>query len=206
MSQIVPLVLSNTMINPDMSMKFNNEWDTIFTNEIGTIKNYKTQITFHEIKWKELLGNMYDKFDQFKISLAQVHSINQTANAPEDGALVLLVSTGGLQQRRQLDIYLSGLNFVNSSFDVGEKTNKNFAYISEVGDAFNLETNLLENDNFPLHHRRCLVSLPSDEHSLIFNKEPSTSFTISLNYTYNSGYEIFKDDVHSSFLPYVLSV
>ncbi len=52
------------------------------------INNYGGEITFKNVKIKELLGDMYDKYDKFKLILTNMYSVPFNPIAPSDRRLV----------------------------------------------------------------------------------------------------------------------
>ena len=71
----------------------------------------RLNMTWNNINLRTLLGDMYDKYDMFNLCLNTV----TTASAP--------ASTGGSNDDRNVIFYLSGLPFVNQTYDVQYNTN-----------------------------------------------------------------------------------
>lgn len=77
-----------------------NHTDTTANNLIGGWSGGRQQFWFY-VKMRNVLGNLYDKYDKFVISVVQVFMINSLANAESE----------------PLQLQIGGLNWVNSSYD-----------------------------------------------------------------------------------------
>lgn len=67
MSETVNLILKTTAINLDNNPA--TYFNTTFSNNIGTVAQNRTSITWNNINLKNLLGEMYDRYERFNISL-----------------------------------------------------------------------------------------------------------------------------------------
>ena len=74
----------------------------------GTINQFNTEITFNNINFRLLLGDMYEKFDNFNIQL-----VNITSDDNRTGELI----SGNSVSDRIVSVNLRGLNFLNQTYD-----------------------------------------------------------------------------------------
>jgi len=126
---VVPLMLKVADISPNYDFTI-YEHGLIVQNNVGRIENGKSKITWFNINFKELLGDLYDKYDYFYL---------------QPTLLITLAWTGGSGQYNKpfenhintdytsLSFYLSGLNFVNSSYSVKDNANKDYINIFNSG-------------------------------------------------------------------------
>lgn len=78
----------------------------------------RSNIWFRGINMRVLLGQMYEKYDSFKICLTSVGNTNTTniANVSD----------------RVMCLNMSGLQWMNQTYDVATKTNKDYVVISTL--------------------------------------------------------------------------
>jgi len=74
----------------------------------GTVNGTNTSITWNNINFRLLLGDMYDKFDNFNLQL-----VNITSDDNRTGELI----SGNAVSDRIVSVNLSGLNFLNQTYD-----------------------------------------------------------------------------------------
>lgn len=74
----------------------------------GTVNGTNTSITWNNINFRLLLGDMYDKFDNFNLQL-----VNITSDDNRTGELL----SGNTVSDRIVSVNLSGLNFLNQTYD-----------------------------------------------------------------------------------------
>jgi len=105
-SETVTLVLKHGDISP-------NQGDLTATADCGSWENGKQKTSFN-INLKRLLGTMYEEHDGLFILRLNQISYGYGANWPVGEA------------DKSMTVYLGGLNFVNSTYDVrtGNNTNK----------------------------------------------------------------------------------
>ena len=87
------------------------------TTAVGYMSTRKTYMTWNNINMRVLLGDMWEKFDNFNISLAQI--------ACDGGGVSGLITTTSLM----LNVWLSGLPLVNGFYDTSTKLKSNTALI-----------------------------------------------------------------------------
>lgn len=82
------------------------------SNARGDVNQFRTSITWNNINLRTVLGDMYDKYETFNIELKEMvqHQIieNVGINPKEENVLV----------------YVSGLNWLNNSYDIHAYGNK----------------------------------------------------------------------------------
>jgi hypothetical protein len=105
-----------------------------FSNNVGTIKSCVSDVTWN-VDLKALLGDLYDKYDYFTLELLQFMTI------PFSGSPVqwskpfqndILINAG----YRNLSVYISGLQWVNSSYSQKDDANLNYCHLCNVTDQF----------------------------------------------------------------------
>jgi len=87
------------------------------SNATTNTNNYGSNVTWTDINLKSLLGSMYNKYSKFKICLTSYANVNTTANAVAD---------------RYLQIYMSGLNWINQGYTYTINGNVNSTIISTI--------------------------------------------------------------------------
>lgn len=83
------------------------------TNSKGSTNQFKTIMTWNNINFRLLLGDMYDKFDNFNIQLVNIGS-------DDDRVLnngVYINEAGVDHSDRIVSINMSGMNFLNATYD-----------------------------------------------------------------------------------------
>ena len=152
-------------------------YNTTVSSSSGSVTNNRCNLTFNNVSFRDLMGNeYYEKFDKFKISLAQAY-VGQSLTA------ISATVTPSLAQAQNLGIWLSGVPFDSpiyiasqgqsqkalmgcvqlsilplvagaSSGDITNFPNNNFSYtFSKTATNTNLNIQLLCNDTatFPTY-------------------------------------------------------
>lgn len=135
----IPLTLKTTDISP-VSSYAGITWDTIINNDVGIIKNYRTDLTFKNINLKELLGKFYDEYEYFNIELVQLITLFQPLGGD-------VLKNESLPKNTMLNVCMSGLDFVNSSYSQKDNNNKTYIQLDNISN----QTKLL-NGNFVLNN------------------------------------------------------
>ena len=96
--------------------------DKIIDNNVGTIKFGKTYVMWKNIDMETLLGDLYDKYEYFELQLSEIITTpysqhNDPLSAANFGDNDTKV------KNRNVSVYLKGLQWVNSSFNVKQGTN-----------------------------------------------------------------------------------
>jgi len=90
------------------------------SNAVGSTDNFMSSMTWNNINLRTLLGSMYEKYDIFALVPTQIQSIN-AGTAP-----------GTSSEDRNLLVFVSGLPFINNTYDMTTLTNKNAACINFI--------------------------------------------------------------------------
>lgn len=113
-----------------------------FTNDAGIITNHGTNVTWY-LNMKELLGDTYDNYELFTIELVQFYTVDLTMkNSGPPYQTYAPLNNNVDTKYRTLNIYLTGLNFINSSFNVKSGCNSRTAYLTTLGNYYNANTNI----------------------------------------------------------------
>ena len=86
-------------------------------NQIGTISNNRCTLTWKNINMRQVLGEMYDTYETFNVYLYQ---ISQTTS----------ISTAINATFSMVDVRLSGLPFLNHTYNTVSRNNTNSAYLT----------------------------------------------------------------------------
>jgi hypothetical protein len=90
------------------------------SNAVGSTNQYITNMTWNNINLRTLLGSMYEKYDRFALVPTQIQSITAFSG----------VGTTG--DDRNIMIFISGLPFINNTYNVSTLTNQNSAFINFI--------------------------------------------------------------------------
>jgi len=129
------------------------------SNSIGAISAGRLSYTWYSLDMKEILGDLYDKFDYFLLRLTCVQ-LDQGIGA-----------YGTTTNDRLINFHTSGPQWINSTYNVVNKRSRAEAVIGAMTFPGNPTINTTYfNDNF----------------TTTFQKTPTMDFTINLN-TLNNG-------------------
>jgi hypothetical protein len=124
------------------------------TNSIGTISAGRLSYTWYSLDMKEILGDLYDKFDYFLLRLSTVQ------------ADIGIGAYGTTANDRLVNFHTSGPQWINSTYNVVNKRSRAEAVIGAMTlPGTGVATTLFLNDNF----------------TTTFQKTPTMDFTINLN-------------------------
>jgi hypothetical protein len=113
-NQVVPLMLKVSDIQKyDINNKIYPYSKTV-SNDIGTISKCVSDVTWN-VNMKEVLGDLYDKYDYFNIEVAQIMTTPYTGSGPWDSHRPFTTHVNTAY--KNLNIFMSGLNWVRSSFN-----------------------------------------------------------------------------------------
>ena len=87
---------------------------------IGEANQYMTSMTWYNINVRTLLGDMYDDYDIFNLSF------NTYTSAVLNGVI------GASLDDRQLMVKISGLPFLNQTYDVAKGHNTSSTYVGSI--------------------------------------------------------------------------
>ena len=91
------------------------------STNIGTCDQFRTSFTWNNINLRMLLGSMYDQYDYFNISLISISS-----------SLTQALAAGATADDKMVFVKMSGLPFINQTFQQSTGNNGTFAYISTL--------------------------------------------------------------------------
>ena len=86
---------------------------TAVSNQFGTINGNRNDMTWSNVNFRTILGDMYDKYDKFNIKLALVCHNNTT------------VLNAGDAKQLMVKINMAGLQFSNATYKTGLNSNNN---------------------------------------------------------------------------------
>jgi hypothetical protein len=95
------------------------------STNIGTCDQFRTSFTWNNINLRMLLGSMYDQYDYFNISLISISS-----------SLTQALAVGATADDKMVFVKMSGLPFINQTFQQSTGNNGTFAYLNAF-DTFN---------------------------------------------------------------------
>ena len=90
---------------------------TAQSTNLGVTDDYRQNHTWYNINLRTLLGDLYDKYEYFNLRLISVMSVDTT------GGIDTLPETN-------VNVKISGLPFVNQTYDVNNKCNTNVCYLT----------------------------------------------------------------------------
>lgn len=85
------------------------------SNSSGSTDQYRRVMTWNNINLRLLLGDMYDKFDNFNLQLVNIGSDDNRTFV--DGVPTVFSTIE--PSDRTNTIYMSGMNFLNATYDCG---------------------------------------------------------------------------------------
>lgn len=140
--QSVPLLLSVSDIKQYNSSDLFFPTSRSFSNSVGQIKNCVADVSWN-IDLKTLLGDLYDKYEYFNLELLQFMTIPysgspNTFSKPFQNN----VNTG----YRNLSIYISGLQWVNSSYSQKNDVNTNYCHLCNIQQQFTTQNTVAVGD------------------------------------------------------------
>ena len=118
---IIPLCLKSTDISTNNTLASYFPMSVIVQNNVESIERSKTKMTWN-IDMESLLGNYYNDCDVFNLELTQVFAIPRSSGGST-------FSNSTEISRRIINMWVSGLSWVNSSFLVQSGNNRDKAYL-----------------------------------------------------------------------------
>jgi hypothetical protein len=91
------------------------------STNIGTCDQFRTSFTWNNINLRMLLGDMYDQYDYFNITLISISS-----------SLTQALAAGATADDKIVFVKMSGLPFINQTFQQSTGNNGTFAYVSTL--------------------------------------------------------------------------
>lgn len=115
------LILNTFDIDPNVTATYYNNGGVVATidNQYGTIANNRCNITWKNINMRQVLGEMYDKYETFNMYLYQVvQSSAFSGTAP------------AIAQNGLVDIRIKGLQFLNNTYNPVSRNNTTSAFLT----------------------------------------------------------------------------
>jgi hypothetical protein len=136
-NSVVPLMLSVTDIQPYDSNNIIYPYDVRVVNEMGTITQCVSNVTWN-IDLEVLLGNLYYQYEYFNLELIQFMTIPLTGgNYPTYKPMDNGVNIG----YQNLNVFISGLKFVRSTYNQKIGTDTTYAHLCNISNQYNSTTN-----------------------------------------------------------------
>lgn len=167
MKYTIPLMLNGSYIRTNNASTISEtEWQN---GIIGRYESSRAKFIFYDINFETLLGDLYNKYDYFKLSLAQIHLMYRIGVA---SAVLYWSSDVPLYNRefRTLNFYIEGLDWVRSSHNQKTQTNKQKALLFQWG------LNVVTSNNVSSY--RELLNESYYENGLIFRKKKMATLTL----------------------------
>jgi hypothetical protein len=135
--RVVPLMLNVSDIQPYDINNIIFPYDVIVSNKVGSIQNCVSNVTWN-IDLEALLGDLYHRYEYFNIELIQFITVPLTGGGYKTYKAMNNADVVGY---RNLNIFMSGLDFVNSTFNQKSGCNKAFAHIGNISNQFKMADN-----------------------------------------------------------------
>lgn len=114
--------------------------NTVIEQPRGRIAIGNSQVTWLDVGLKQCMGSLWGEYDLYAIELAQFHTApytlgnsGQTFPNPYD--------VFNRPERQNMTVYMSGLDWVNSSYNVAVGNNQSRAVIASISNYRNMDTN-----------------------------------------------------------------
>ena len=114
------LTLSSADIDTNNTNAYYYPLTVVRDNAVGTIELGRTKFTWKNINWLSILGDMFYKYDTFKLELVQLYCLERDGTS-------FVVGSYDFPLNVSYEIRISGLNWVNSSYAVSSNCNKTIA-------------------------------------------------------------------------------
>jgi hypothetical protein len=186
--ETVPLLLSVNEIKEYDPNNLFYPYSLSYSNNIGTIKSCGTDITWN-VDLKALLGDLYDKYDYFNLELLQFMTI------PFSGSPVQFAKPFANHINigyKNLSVYISGLDWVNSSYSQKYDNNTSYCHLCNIKDQFTTE-NVIQFGNWRDTEYLYEATKGYAKYDLMFKKQEYAKINIrigaidsNLNYTPDS--------------------
>jgi hypothetical protein len=176
-NRIVPLMLSVEDIQPFDPNDVMFPYDKIVSNNVGTIAKCVTDVTWN-INLKEVLGDLYNKYDYFNIEVVQIMTTTNTGGIFESRRPFLsFVNTA----YKNLNVFMSGLNWVRSSFNQKTGNENSTVHLCNIRDIFNGSNN--NDPAWYIYNGITYLYIGQTgymNYNLCFKKEPNVQINIRL--------------------------
>ena len=91
-------------------------------NQYGTITNNRCTLTWKNINMKQVLGEIYNKYETFNLKLYQMA---QTTTMINSGSAIS-------NQSSLVDVRISGLPFINDGYNIASRNNSSGLYLTSL--------------------------------------------------------------------------
>lgn len=182
-------VINLTLSTNDIKFYDENDvlatYDQRFNSKVGTIANFNTNITWN-IDMIGLLGDTYNNYDYFTLELVQLSTIPYTIAGPNPN-LNKPMNNNVDKEYLALNIYLTGLNFINSSYNVKSGCNNRTAFLTCLSNQFRMSDPItpvggnFRNDELFYEEQRGYAN-----YNLMFKKEANVNLNMTMG-TLSSG-------------------
>jgi hypothetical protein len=136
-NRVVPLMLSVSDIQLYDSANIIYPYSDIVSNSIGTISQCVTNVTWN-INLETLLGDLYNQYDYFNLEVLQVMTIPMTGG---NYATYKPMDNGTNIGYQNLNVFISGLQFVKFTFDIRSSNETTTAHLCNIIHQYNSTTN-----------------------------------------------------------------
>jgi hypothetical protein len=177
-NRIVPLMLKVSDIQQyDVNNRIFPYTYTV-SNNVGTISKCITDVTWN-INMKELLGDLYDKYDEFNLEVVQIATTPYTGSGPYDSHRPFLsyINTA----YKNLNVFISGLNWVRSSFNQKTGNENATVHLGNIREINNGSDN--EDPSWYVFNNVTYLYIAQTgymNYNLCFKKEPNVQINIRL--------------------------
>jgi len=120
------LILNTFDINPAVFAA--DYYNQTIDNQYGTITNNRCNITWKNINMRQVLGEMYDKYETFNMYLYQVVQSSALSGGTPALPSTGLAPIGG--QNGLVDIRIKGLQFLNNTYNPVSRNNTTSAFLT----------------------------------------------------------------------------
>ena len=109
-------------------------YEAVFDNSVGVWSHMGSYFKFKDIDLKELLGDMWAKYDEFKIELVHFQSLWVNGGVP-------IFNASNYPENRNLYLNMAGLSWVGAGFDQSTGNYQSHVHISNLSNQFLLADN-----------------------------------------------------------------
>jgi hypothetical protein len=177
-NRVVPLMLKVSDIQKyDTNNKIYPYSKTV-SNQVGTVSKCVTDVTWN-VNMKEVLGDLYNKYDYFNIEVVQIMTTPYTGSGPWDShrPFTSHVNTA----YKNLNIFMSGLNWVRSSFNQKSGNENDTVHLGNIRDINNGNDN--GDPSWYIYNNITYLYIAQTgyiNYNLCFKKEPNVQINIRL--------------------------
>jgi hypothetical protein len=123
------LILKTSDISPNYTL---NSYQERFVNEVGTIERYSTSTTWN-INVEELMGSMFNKYDNFSLKLVDIQTVPLSNNV---GDWTRPLNSHLYTEFQALSLYCDGLDFTNSTYDQATNSGRGYIQLGSISNQY----------------------------------------------------------------------